>query len=124
MKYVVPCIAALLLSACGKPNGISDADYATYKELGAPKVLFTCSTPAPENDPRSIQRELKINEAVAACKNDFGCLAKVARNPGDRPQDVEVNYRAGIGVNATYNKILGDAKARCYGEFSILEKKE
>lgn len=37
---------------------------------------------------------------------------------------VKYGYRADVGLAATYNKILGDEKEICRGEFAILEKSE
>lgn len=81
----------LVLSGCGNPGGISDADYKEYKELGAPKILYSCL-------------EMPM----------FGT---------DKEPNVTTSYVAGVGVNSTYNKILGDAKTRCNGEFKILDSK-
>ncbi len=43
MKRLLAFTAIVLLSACGKPSGISDEEYAKYKEFGAPKILYSCS---------------------------------------------------------------------------------
>lgn len=128
MKKVAIVLCAFLLSACGKPSGISDADYAAYKELGAPKILFSCTTRASSEDPRSIKLQEKLKADMAACGTDFGCLGKVAKDSAaaidNWPKDVNFGYRAGVGIAATYNKILGDAKKDCGGELSILEKSQ
>lgn len=41
----------------------------------------------------------------------------------DKEPNATTSYVAGVGVNSTYNKILGDAKTRCNGEFKILDSK-
>jgi hypothetical protein len=90
---------ALLLAACDNPGGISDADYAKYKEYGAPKILYSCTTPGKlEYDPK--EKGSKIGKP-----------------------ETSVGYTAGIGVGATYNKLLGDAKKECNGEFKVLDSK-
>jgi hypothetical protein len=43
MKHPIYYVAVLFLSACGNPGEISDADYAAYKQLGAPKILYSCT---------------------------------------------------------------------------------
>ncbi len=35
-------IIASALTACGSPEGLTDEQYAVYKQLGAPKILFSC----------------------------------------------------------------------------------
>ena len=36
----------------------------------------------------------------------------------------EVGYTAGVGIHATYNKILKDAKVGCWKKFKVLESKQ
>ena len=135
MKYIIPCTAALLLSACGNPSGISDAEYAKYKELGAPKILFSCTT----QNYKSVEVLTEIkNKALAkadACRSTeeteeakVACMKKyfgpAILSMEEKLPIIEIGYQAGIGVAATYNKILQDAKNRCTGKFSIIEKSE
>jgi len=109
---------ALVLSACGKPDGISDADYAKYKEFGAPKILYSCK--------REGAYSVDFN-AVSKCaqiKDDHvkqaQCLEKTSQT--GKPTTT-VGYAAGVGVEATYNKLIDDAKSECDGEFKVLDGK-
>lgn len=36
----------------------------------------------------------------------------------------EIGYSAGVGMNATYNHIVGEAKEKCSGKFEILESQQ
>lgn len=40
----LPIIISSLLLGCGNPEGISDEFYNEYKELGKPKILYSCTT--------------------------------------------------------------------------------
>lgn len=113
MKYLRSYAALLLLSACGNPGGISDTAYAKYKELGAPKILYSCT------------EEGSLDAHVAECLNiqDVNVLlacSEEAKSRANKPI-VNVGYTAGVGIAATYNKILGEAKNDCRGEFKILD---
>lgn len=130
MKQLGICAAAFLLSACGNPGGISDADYAKYKELGAPKILYSCT------------REIEINAAAAEAslqcarmkEEEFvACLGKnVSDAKKPKKPIIDVGYAAGVGVAVTFNKLLSDAKAECdkgtyplkgNGEFKVIDSK-
>lgn len=43
MKHLLSYLSVLSLAACGNPGGISDSEYANYKELAAPKILYSCT---------------------------------------------------------------------------------
>lgn len=105
MRYMAIAAIVIPLVGCGNPGGISDADYAEYKDLGAPKVLFSCTTP--------------VNTSYCAAFQD---AAKREECEKKEPQ-VSVGYKAGVGVAATYNKILQDSKEACQGEFKVLDSK-
>lgn len=118
MRYFGIYAVALLLSACGNPGGISDSDYAKYKELGAPKILYSC------HKGETLGVDL---DAVVECfkfKDDLdkelACTEKAKR---EIKPIIDVGYAAGVGVAVTYNKLLSDAKARCKGEFKVLDSK-
>jgi len=116
----------LLLSACGNPGGISDSDYAKYKELGAPKILYSC-TKEGRLDAAAVLQCMAIKNEDADKK--IACLEKT-QSDAKKPI-IDVGYAAGVGVAVTYNKLLGDAKAACdsdssrfsKGEFKVLESK-
>lgn len=117
MKLLGSIAAVLLLAACGNPGGIADAEYAKYKELGAPKILNSCT-----------KEGLMSPAAVAQCMGIENANEKIAcldnaLSAGKKPI-VDVGYTAGVGIAATYNKILSDAKNGCSGDFKILESKQ
>lgn len=118
MKHVISYVSVLLLSACGgNPGGMSDSEYAEYKDLGPPKILYTCLTKPDKYDYGT--RECPYNKDDPA-KSD-ACYKKLLE---DREKAMPaVRYTAGVGINATYNKILADAKTACNGEFKILDSK-
>jgi hypothetical protein len=114
-KYTVSMLSFLLV-ACDNPGGVSDKFYAEFSELGSPKILYSCT-----------RKKYSINnDLVQDCiKNGTSgrqdeCMRALRPTSND---DVEVGYTAGVGAFSTYNKILGDAKAKCDGTFKILEGK-
>lgn len=115
MKHVLSYLAVLSLAGCGNPGGISDSEYAKYKELGAPKILYSCAV----GDP-SVARLQAGMECLGKSDTSDSCVEKEMRK---WKPDVNVGYAAGVGAAVTYNKLLGDAKAGCYGEFKILDSK-
>ncbi len=42
-KRAVPTLGMVALVGCGNPGDISDDDYAKYKALAAPKILYSCT---------------------------------------------------------------------------------
>jgi hypothetical protein len=117
MKLSVILLMLLTLNACGNPGGISDGEYKKYKELGAPKILYTC-TRSETYDP----------VAAAECRNKYAgaetildCLKETAKRKIDPITDV--SFSAGIGSEVTYNKLLTDAKKTCSGEFKVIDSK-
>ena len=72
-----------------------------------------------------------VGSLVAACGNPGGVddefyekykkmgAPKILYRCNDR-----IGYSAGIGFNATYNKLLKDAEQDCARDFKILESKE
>lgn len=111
--------STVLLASCGNPGGISDSEYAKYRELGAPKILYSCSAP-----------KSFIEIAAAECPNisqpptdkDLACLMDSAERHKDPNEKISsYGYIAGVGVGATYNHILEDARGKCNGEFKVIE---
>jgi hypothetical protein len=43
MRSLIRVLPIFVCSACGNPGDISDADYQKYKELGTPKILYSCT---------------------------------------------------------------------------------
>ena len=96
----------------GTPTGISDTDYNDYKQLSAPKILYSCSKLA-DITYKNLEEKLKC---IREGNTDEECrLEKI------------VTYKAGVGFAATYNKLLGEAKDECKGEnatFKIIESEK
>lgn len=125
MKLWKPALAvstSFFLSACGNPGGISDAEYASYKELGAPKILYSCAVPMSF-----------IQKASMACPNidamsepeKKACIEKASKRYRDPNEKIPVvNTISGVGVGATYNFILNKAKQECDGDFKVLDSKQ
>ena len=115
MKRLITFALALSIAACGNPGGISDSEYAKYKELGAPKILYSCNKGETLGfDINAVQKCLKLNDPA----KELACVNNAER---EKKPIIDIGYAAGIGVAVTYNKLLGDAKDACSGEFKILE---
>jgi hypothetical protein len=116
MKKEIVLLAAFVVGGCGNPGGISDAEYASFKELAAPKILYSCTHKRDE-----FKAKLACYEASLSAGNAFDkCVAKYH---DDNPPEVDVAYIAGTGIASNYNKILIKAKGDCSGELKILEGK-
>lgn len=117
MKNLVTYVSLFTLTACGNPSGISDAEYAEYKELGAPKILYACiKVEWPKAEMMRSMDCININDQ----RLKDACIKEV--NTDEKPV-AHVGFTAGVGANVTYNKLLNDAKAGCDGTFKILESK-
>ena len=104
-------IVTVLLVACGNPGDISDAEYAKYKELAAPKILYAChAAPRPDT--------ISCNKLLPDAKKHLSCLEDVMKNSKG---EVSVGYSAGVGFAVTYNKLLADAQASCDGRLEVLK---
>lgn len=118
MKKIAIILCAFALAACGKPGDMSDADYAKYKDFGAPKVLYSCSIETSGTTFESIETCSKIvNKDEMA-----SCLQKATSK--ENKTFTTSAYLVGVGAQATYNELLEEAKGRCKGTFKILDKKE
>ncbi|MEY3788131.1 MAG: hypothetical protein RIQ94_1723 [Pseudomonadota bacterium] len=96
----------------GTPSGISDTDYENYQQLAGPKILYSC-TQMVAVDFRNLAENLSC---MREGNTDEECRLKTT-----------VDYKAGIGIAATYNKLLGEAKDECSGEqatFKIIESEK
>lgn len=117
MKNRVIYVSLLTLTACGNPGEISDTEYAKYKELGAPKILYSCTQMEnPNEDPKAYRLCLAHldQEQKKSCVKKFESERKPVTHTG---------FTAGLGVAVTYNKLLNDAKAECDGTFKIHDSK-
>lgn len=96
----------------GTPSGISNTDYEDYQQLAGPKILYSC-TQMVAVDFRNLAENLSC---MREGNTDEECRLKTT-----------VDYKAGIGIAATYNKLLGEAKDECSGEqatFKIIENEK
>ncbi len=126
MKNIVLIVLpTILLAGCGNPGDVSDDFYLKYKELGAPKLLYSCTTTMQWNLTGEGRAALGVCLDMKGIASDeqIDCLLEVDKKnvPVD---DIQVGYAAGIGIASTYNKLLSDAKAKCTGEFKILESQQ
>ena len=97
----------LLISGCGNPGGISDEEYEKYRQLAAPKILYSCAklnTKLSENFEKCLE-----NPSASYCTQDLV------------ETKVDVGYQAGVGSSVTYNSLLRDVQASCIGEFKRLK---
>ncbi len=114
MRFIAVIFATTVLSGCGNPGGISDAEYDEYKQLGAPKILYSCKSKS-EAIPIKLMQYCIDKPMTGECSKESMEKAKTEAN---------VSYVAGVGPLATYNKILQDSQKACEGEFKILESKQ
>lgn len=114
MKKLILLLIPVTLIGCGKPKEMSDEDYQKYKDLGAPKILYSCTTEGVNSD-----LYLKCLQTLKTDSNST-CLQDLKN--GDN-KITSVGYTAGVGAMVTYNEILSNAKSACTGEFKILDSK-
>jgi hypothetical protein len=111
-------VVVLMLTGCENPGGMSDENYAEYKELGAPKILYTCQQ----------EEQLAVNfEALKKCSEikddrsrEMDCIKNASRTV--KPP-AGVGYVAGLGPSQPYNKLLSDLKEECKGQLKIIHSK-
>jgi hypothetical protein len=122
MRVLLPIIPMLTLLGCGNPGEISDAAYKEYKELGSPKILYSCNLGKLAADPQILLECLKINDfSKEGLDKQLACANRAEREA--KPM-IDVGYSAGVGAGVTYNKLLADAKEKCQGEFKVLDSKQ
>lgn len=122
MRVLLPIIPMLTLLGCGNPGDISDAEYKTYKELGSPKILYSCNYGKLAADPKIVRECIKNEDnSKEGIEKELACAKRAEREA--KPM-IEVGYAAGIGAGVTYNKLLADAKKGCRGEFQVLDSKQ
>jgi hypothetical protein len=117
-------IVLFILAGCDNPGGISDKDCQAYKILGAPKILYSCDEGRKtlSADPNILSECLKINDfSKEGVEKQLACAKRAERKV---EPIVEVGYVAGIGSEATYNRLVSDEQKKCQGKFKILEGKE
>jgi hypothetical protein len=113
MRALFAIIPTLMLVGCSNPGDISDAQYSEYKQLGAPKILYSCTT---TSDSNAIKQSIQcLDKTTGECSNSALEKAKTRAN---------VSYVAGVGALTTYNSLLQDAKKECSGTFEVLESKQ
>jgi hypothetical protein len=114
-------LAALwMLFARGNPGGISDARYAEFRKMAAPKLLYSCTRkPTPES---FLPKERECWQSGRA-----GCEEAVTKWV-DAGTTITVEFVSGTGT-ASYDDLLMDARRSCAkgvggmqpGEFEVLE---
>jgi hypothetical protein len=104
-----------MLAGCGNPGGLSDAQYNEYKQLGAPKILYSCTTTSDGNNARQSMECLGLGQTSGRCSESSLEKAKTR---------VNVGYVAGVGPLSTYNKIIQDLQAECPGKLDVLDSKQ
>lgn len=98
------------LAGCENPGGISDTDYARFKQLGAPKLLYSCTTTSDGN---------AMDQMIECLRN--GSKDKCSESALEEAKTkTSVGYAAGIGAMTTYNELLQDAEEKCGGVFEVL----
>lgn len=123
MRALPMIIPALVLAGCGNPGDISDADYKAYQQLGAPKILYSCNEGQETlgANPDILLECLKITDnSPQGLEKQIACVKRAER---EVKPIINVGYAAGVGAAVTYNKLLADTKAKCKGEFKVLESK-
>ena len=98
------------LAGCGNPGGISDDDYAKFEQLGAPKLLYSCTTTSDSN---------AMDQRIECLRNRSNDNCSESAFEEARTKTI-VGYAAGIGAMTTYNELLQDAEEKCTGVFEIL----
>lgn len=102
---------SLFLAGCENPGGITDDDYAKYKQLAAPKILYSCAR---------LGTRLSMNFAKCIENPSASyCTGKEASELVER--DSTVQFSAGVGKFVTYNSLLQEVQASCSGEFKRLK---
>ena len=97
----------LLISGCGNPGGISDKDYEEYRQLAAPKILYSCA---------ELSTKTSVNvEKCLENPNASYCTQDLVETK------VNVRLQAGVGRGVTYNSLLRDVQVSCSGEFERLK---
>ncbi len=91
-----------LLSSCGNPGGISDEGYDEYKQLGPPKILYSCINTARMTKPGECMQAILDNTPLPS-----KCKSKETK------EEAHISYVAGVGAMATYNKLLADSRTAC-----------
>ena len=85
----------------------SDKDYEKYRQLAAPKILYSCG---------KLTTKLSANfEKCLENPNASYCTQDLVETK------VDVGYQAGVGSFVTYNSLLRDVQASCIGEFKRLK---
>lgn len=114
MRLIAVLVATAALSSCGNPGGLSDAEYNEYKQLGAPKILYSCKSTS-ATYPIELMQHCIDKPMTGECSKEAMEKAKT---------EVKVSHIAGVGPLATYNRILKEAQKGCDGEFQVLESKQ
>jgi hypothetical protein len=104
LVFVGLLVALWVLFFRGNPGGISDGKYARFKQLAAPKLLYSCTrTPTPE---WLVQQTRECAQSGRA-----GCAEKV--NESVEAQTETVVEFVGSRGTSTYDDLLRSARQGC-----------
>jgi hypothetical protein len=104
VMIVALLIALWVLFVRGNPGGIPDAEYAKFKRLAPPKLLYSCTRkPTPE----ALMRQTR----ECAQSGRSGCDQK-AYEAGEADIETTVEFVGGRG-DSTYDELLQEAKRNC-----------
>ena len=85
----------------------SDKDYEKYRQLAAPKILYSCA---------ELSTKTSVNvEKCLENPNASYCTQDLVETK------VNVGLQAGVGRGVTYNSLLRDVQVSCSGEFERLK---
>lgn len=102
---------SVFLTGCENPGGITDEEYARYKQLAAPKILYSCS---------KLATKMSVN--FTKCMENPSasyCTGKEAKEMVETSTSVHLS--AGVGQLVTYNSLLRDIEDECAGEYKRLK---
>jgi hypothetical protein len=118
-RYFALIGLSVLVASCDTPpDGMTEVDYAKYKQLGAPKLIYSCTAKATGSECH------KIFPSLPAKKGDPHwlpeCITKTIKEPIFIVKEVNYGYGEGLG---NYNKLLSKARETCreHWEFEVLE---
>jgi hypothetical protein len=120
LVIVALLVAVWAIFVRGNPGGISDARYAQFSRLGAPKLLYSC-TRKPTSD--------AVTRKARECgKNGRSGCDQEAYDWREASTETTVEFASAAG-QSTYDELLMDAKRNCAatngsmggGEMKVLE---
>lgn len=107
----------------GNPGGISDTRYSAFKNIGPPKLLYSC-TSTPTREAFLSEERNCLATGRSNCDAEIDDLVKAGTK-------VKVDFVAGSGI-LTYAQLLKDARHECIKtagntetiEFTVLQAEQ